>query len=70
MLGPIFTSSRWLPELDNPTVAYVLLVLGTIGLVAELTSTLFLGRMALYFIALTGGVLGVVRRHRHASTRP
>jgi hypothetical protein len=64
MLRPSITPSRWLPELDNTAVAYLLLVLGLIGLVAELTSTVFPGRIALFAIALVAGSIGVVRRRR------
>ncbi len=64
MVRPVVSPSKWLPELDNRALAFALLALGTIGLVAELTSTLFPGRMALYMIVFAAGVFGVVRRHR------
>jgi membrane-bound ClpP family serine protease len=64
MSNPNVAPSKWLTELDDPVVAYLMLVVGLIGLAAELTSRMFPGRIALFGIAFVAGALGVVRRRR------
>jgi hypothetical protein len=51
-----------LPELDNPGLARVLLIIGLIGTVVELASSLFLPRLLLFVLVLGAGALGLVRR--------
>ena len=54
--------TTWIPELNNPAIVYLLLALGTLGTLAELTSTTFIPRLVLYVLALSAGLVGLHRR--------
>ena len=63
--------SRWLPELDNHALVVALLVLGLAGALSEVVAGVFVPRMVLYLVALTGAAIGLVRRYRSsAHVRP